>query len=405
MISAIHAFCLLKTKDFHGDEQECHCSWDAKSDQKLSAHDYAKKSGKEDILAWIARGYESEEEAEEDDGIEEIEGETATERRKRIKALKSGKEKHAFAAKTVEKEDSSDDEKEADIGPGPDPKWDEIIAQRQSGQADLAISRLGDDKEVDPALWYCKQVNNLKLRMPPGVLTSLPSELANLKSLTTLIVSNNSLKEFPSEILKLEHLKNLEFADNQVECFPDDMDDLENLEVIDAARNKLTSTEPLKGLCNLVTLKLDQNKIKGLSLAYKKLTRLQTLSASHNEISSLDEKMGRLGALMSLNLSNNNIKELPTELSNLSEKVLHHLNLDDNPIKDSKVKKILEKGRAPIKELIAHLEKEGKSGKSKKGKKKAASEDEEDDEEEEEVGVEEVRLNAQTTTYALHPEP
>lgn len=97
--------------------------------------------------------------------------------------------------------------------------------------------------------------------MPPGVLTKLPSELSHLKSLTTLIVSNNSLKEFPAEILKLEHLKNLEFTDNQVERFPEDMDDLENLEVIDACRNKLESTEPLKGLANLVTLKLDQNKV------------------------------------------------------------------------------------------------------------------------------------------------
>jgi Leucine-rich repeat (LRR) protein len=78
--------------------------------------------------------------------------------------------------------------------------------------------------------------------------------------------------------------------------------DLEHLEVIDACRNTLASVEPLKGLANLVTLKLDQNKLKSIDdLSFKKLTRLVTLSASHNEIKGLDEKISRLGALTSLN--------------------------------------------------------------------------------------------------------
>ncbi|EKX52097.1 hypothetical protein GUITHDRAFT_65434 [Guillardia theta CCMP2712] len=206
--------------------------------------------------------------------------------------------------------------------------------------------------------------------MPAKSLTELPSDLAKLKNLTTLIVSHNSLTRLPPEIERLVSLKNLEFTDNNVNELPAGIESLQMLEVFDACRNSITSIAPLSALHNLVTLKLDQNKIDSLSpLAYKKLTRLATLSASYNEIDDLDEKIGRLGALTSLNLSNNKIKELPVEMSDFSEKVLLHLNLDENPLKDSKARKILEKGRAPIKELLAHLQKERESGRGKKKKK------------------------------------
>ena len=59
----------------------------------------------------------------------------------------------------------------------------------------------------------------------------------------------------------------------------------------------------------------------------------------------------------------------------------HQITFDHQP----QIKKILEKGRAPCKELLNHLKKEAESGKGKK--KKAASEDEEEEEEEEEAAA------------------
>ena len=362
-------------------------SIDLKSDEGKTALQYAKDGKREAIVAWFARGCEEEEEAEEEEQFPFLEGETEGERRKRIKAIKSGQEKFSSISQKGGDGDTgkgcSDEVEEEDKSPGPAPEWEEI-KENKSGEShtwksDLACLRhQTDDKAVDPALWYCRHVNNLKLRMPPKVLTDLPADLARLKGLTTLIVSHNSLTTLPDEIKELKHLKNLEFSDNKVEALPDAMGLLTNLEVIDACRNKLEDVKPLATLHNLVTLKLDQNEVSTLKeMQYKKLTRLRTLSASNNKLSSLDEKIGRLGALTSLNLSNNSIKELPVEMSDLSEKVLMHLNLDENPLKDSKVKKILEKGRAPIKELLQHLEKEKQSGRKKK--KKAESDEDEDD--------------------------
>jgi len=366
------------------------CMVDIKSDEGKTALQYAKEFKREAIIQWFARGCEEEEEKETAEEFPFIDGETEGERRKRIKAIKSGQEKFSSLSKKggddVKKENDSDEDE--DKGPGPAPQWEEIKESKSGEQhtwtCDLVCLRQqSDDKAVDPALWYCKHINNLKLRLPPKVLTELPSDLARLKSLTTLIVSHNSLKALPEDMKALKHLKNLEFTDNKVQSLPEALGTLTNLEVIDACRNTLTNVNAMASLHNLVTLKLDQNEITSLkdAMQCKKLTRLGTLSASYNKIEKLDEKMGRLGALTSLNLSNNAIKELPVELSDISEKVLVHLNLDENPLKDSKVKKILEKGRAPIKELLQHLEKEKQSGGRNK-KKKAESEEEESEEEE-----------------------
>ena len=194
-----------------------------KSEEKLTAQEYAKKFKKDEIVKWFERGCQEEEEEDEDD-VEEIPGETPAERRKRIKVLKAGGDRFANlgAKKGDEKEGKDDGDSDEDPGPGPAPVWDEIKACRAENppRADLSCVRVQKETAVDPSLWYCKHVNNLKLRMPPGVLTQLPPELAYLRNLTTLIVSHNSLNQLPDEMAKLPQLKNLEFTDNKVEQLP-----------------------------------------------------------------------------------------------------------------------------------------------------------------------------------------
>ena len=362
---------------------------DLKSDEGKTALQYAKENKREDIVKWFERGFEEEEEEEGEEQFPFLEGETEGERRKRIKAIKSGQEKFSALSKKDDKPQEEEEEaEEEDADPGPAPMWEEI-KQCKSGESHtwtcdlVCLRQQTQDTQVDPALWYCKHVNNLKLRLPPKVLTELPPDISRLKNLTTLIVSHNALTSLPEDMFFLKQLKNLEFTDNQVAALPDAIGGLTKLEVLDACRNKLSNITAISSLHNLVTLKLDQNQVSSLSgLDYKKCTRLTSLSASHNGIKELEPKLGRLAALTSLNLANNALKELPVELSDFSEKVLVHLNLDDNPLKDSKVKKILEKGRAPIKELIAHLEKEKQTGgKQRKKKQKAASESEDEEDE------------------------
>jgi hypothetical protein len=208
--------------------------------------DYAKKAKKEEIVKWFERGgVEEEEEYEED--IPEIPGETTAERRKRIKAMKAGNEKFASISKKADDKPEQTEGSASDAvdhGPGPTPIWDEIKACRAENRADLICVKTEKETEVDPSLWHCRHVNNLKLRMPSGVLTSLPPKISYLRSLTTLIVSHNSLTALPDELGKLLQLKNLELTDNKVEQFPEAIQNLEHLEVVDACRNSLQVRQP-----------------------------------------------------------------------------------------------------------------------------------------------------------------
>lgn len=244
---------------------ESGASIDLKSDEGKTALQYAKEFKKEVIIKWFERGCEEEVEPEEEDKYPLLEGETEGERRKRIKAIKSGQEKFSGLTKGKddedgeEKEETAEDEDKKD--PGPAPQWDEIkenkSGERHTWKSDLVCLRhTTEDKKVDPALWYCRHVNNLKLRMPSKVLTELPAELAKLKSLTTLIVSHNSLKSLPEAMKHLKHLKNLELTDNKVESFPDEIGTLTNLEVIDACRNKIGSVKQVEFLKRCFQLKL-----------------------------------------------------------------------------------------------------------------------------------------------------
>ena len=225
--------------------QECGASWTIKSDKKLTAFDYAKKAKKEEIVKWFERGGREEEDEEEEEDVH-VPAETEAQRQQRIKVLKAGSENLAtICTKPVEKPEASDKAASHigfDPGPGPKPVWEEIKACRS--RADLICVKLDKETVVDPSLWYCRHVKNLKLRMPPGVLTRLPPELAYLNGLTTLIVSHNSLTELPDELGKLLLLKNLDFSDNEVEKLPNAVQNLQHLEVLDACRNSLQASSP-----------------------------------------------------------------------------------------------------------------------------------------------------------------
>jgi hypothetical protein len=88
--------------------------------------------------------------------VEEIEGESTAERRKRIKALKAGGEKFANISKKDAQDHSSkkQEEDEVDIGPGPAPLWEEIKTCREGNLSDLHCIKLGEEKEVDPSREY-----------------------------------------------------------------------------------------------------------------------------------------------------------------------------------------------------------------------------------------------------------
>merc|ERR1711959_229864 len=79
-------------------------------------------------------------------------------------------------------------------------------------------------------------------------------------------------------------------------------------------------------------------------------------------------------------------------MGELKEKKVREIDLDDNPIKDSKIKKMMGKSDKFVKELLTYVRKNCKTGLAKKAgnamksskKKKKEKEEEEEEEEEKE---------------------
>merc|ERR1712054_459413 len=100
------------------------------------------------------------------------------------------------------------------------------------------------------------------------------------------------------------------------------------------------------------------------------MERISTISASNNKLEVISEEMGLVGgSLASLSLANNQLTSIAS-LRDLKDKKLKHLNVEDNPIADKKVLKLLNGSRpeAIIKELLKYLQKDGGGGGKKKKK-------------------------------------
>merc|ERR1712070_1223639 len=218
---------------------------------------------------------------------------------------------------------------------------------------------------VDPALWRCDFLNRLQLQMPEGRLVSLPDLVGKLVHLDTLILSCNSLRGLPDAIESLQLLRVLEVDRNSLETIPAALGKLSKLEVLNLAGNILTSLKPIDegSLPNLLTLSVDSNRLESLDLPFSSMSRIEVISSSNNAITSLDEAFGLVqGSLVSLSLSSNKIESL-SGIRDLKEKKLKFLTVDENPIADKKVLKILNGNRPEqvIKELLKYLQKQGPS--------------------------------------------
>ena len=224
---------------------------------------------------------------------------------------------------------------------------------------------------VDPALWFLADaINRLSVRLPKGVLTSLPGHgVARLTAMKELIFAHNSLTSIPAELAPAMKgtLRVLELQFNELTALPESIGELTKLQICDLSNNKLTSIVQLAPIQTLVSLLVDHNALDSFELPATHLTRLSTLSASDNAIPELPEDLGLCTALEQMTLDNTAITELPSSITAL--KKVKKISMDGCPIADPKIKKKLsEKEGKSLKELWKLIEKNGGGGK-KKGKK------------------------------------
>lgn len=194
------------------------------------------------------------------------------------------------------------------------PIWPEVEPILKETRRELSIRNkpalTGASGAVDPAVWNCVCLYELRLELAERALTSLPPQLSRLRDLVTLIVSRNGLTALPDELCTLTKLKNLEAADNSLSALPAGCSQLTSLQVVDVSSNQLTSLAPLSDLTELVAVNAGHNQLVDLPLNWPKLEHMRTLAAPHNAITVFPPGIGSLQMLESLDLSENRIEQV-----------------------------------------------------------------------------------------------
>mmetsp|Transcript_4992 Transcript_4992/g.16731 ORF Transcript_4992/g.16731 Transcript_4992/m.16731 type:complete len:497 (+) Transcript_4992:37-1527(+) len=348
-------------------------SWTVKSEEGLTARDYAAKLNNAALVAIFDNGLpallKEKNEEPEDDGDEADEAKAKKWRLGGLDANKQAAREAAIHEARVRERDHV----ESALGEAPKALWPEVQGVLDSKGRELSVAR--KEPDLDPALWHCITLNSLKIRIESAALAALPSQIRQLSALSSLIVSQCGLEALPAELGTLAKLRVLEAAGNKLAALPDEISDCP-LQVLNVADNAIEDASLLERLPELVTLNVDRNRLTHLPLPEG--AHLKSVSAAGNQLASISGNVGKLQMLRDLTLTDNRLEGLPGALAELTPKVLHEVRLQNNPIKDPRVRRFVEEDKpSMVKDLLAHLKKTGGSdagagagGGGKKGKKK-----------------------------------
>jgi internalin A len=172
------------------------------------------------------------------------------------------------------------------------------------------------------------------LTLSDNALTSLPTEIADLKNLEILDLGHNPLSSLPDFVGNLSKLWSLRLDGAEFSEFPQVLRDLPLAELyLDS--NGFSDIDLGSGVLarSLQQLTLDHNGIADFPSSVLNCTELTSLSLVGNAIESIPMRISELCYLKELNLSDNELTSLPESLTDLSDDIF--LILDENPLDES----------------------------------------------------------------------
>jgi len=221
--------------------------------------------------------------------------------------------------------------------------------------------------EIKNLILKAKESNATTLNLSFEGLTSLPSEIAELKKFTTLDISRNQLTSLPPEIAELKNLTKLYISSNQLTSLPQEIAELKNLTIFDISGNQLTSLPPeISELKNLTTLSISSNQLTSLPSEIVELKNLTELYISSNQLTSLPSEIAELKNLTELNISGNQLTSLSPEILESGIDIKWEYNstekgifLKGNPLENPPIE-IVKQGKEAVSNYFKSLEGEKK---------------------------------------------
>lgn len=186
-------------------------------------------------------------------------------------------------------------------------------------------------------------------------LTAIPEEIATLKKLNRLRISDSQITEIPNFIFDLP-LMSLKISDSPLNALPEAISKLTQLEEIEldgllleqlpielgdlvALKNLDIRKTPLKKipdvfekLKNLEHLRLIETQLKELPKSITKLKNIKGITVMNAQIKALPKGLGNLQNLQYFHFSENLLTEFPSELCKIYG--LYNVRLDHNKIKE-----------------------------------------------------------------------
>ncbi|KAL7642805.1 UNVERIFIED_CONTAM: hypothetical protein RMT77_006093 [Armadillidium vulgare] len=180
--------------------------------------------------------------------------------------------------------------------------------------SDTVIADLSKNRFSEVPSEICEYESLEKIHLYHNVIKSLPDQLANLQSLSHLILSRNQLSVLPSCVCQLSSLQVLDVSGNRLVSLPEELGLLARLTDLDASYNQLQVLPPSLGdLDDLRRLRLRRNHLQNIPSELCFL-RLVCLDLSYNRISSLPTELRFMSSLLDLLLEANPLSHPPANV-------------------------------------------------------------------------------------------
>eukprot|EP00127_Corallochytrium_limacisporum_P006973 Clim_evm27s239 gene=Clim_evmTU27s239 len=150
---------------------------------------------------------------------------------------------------------------------------------------------------------------------------------------TTVSLCSKNINTISPDFLRIQHeVKKFIACCNEIQEIPT-IGLLSEVTTLVLSNNKLKEIpEAIGDLCKLESLHMDNNELIRVPASIGRLSKLKTLTLNRNKLKEVPRELGFCSSLESLNVSRNQLPYIPAEVAKL--KKLRRLNVRHNPLVD-----------------------------------------------------------------------